>query len=178
MLKYNIANSQESENSPGTPYKPFIERKEQYKGSKVKERAEWQLNGLEGAQKEEKSRGLKSKNKARRKLRAPMPSTSTSSSSICEGRAETFEDGWIHSRSCLEWWHEDCSSWEGSGSFLCACALLHSTLRTLVRPGVKERAFCQLFSKHYCKDYVCFLSIVMSDISSQQMDVDETWHVL
>jgi hypothetical protein len=94
MLKYNIANSQESEISSGTPYKTFIESKEQEKASKIKERAERQLNGLEAAQKEEKSGGLKSRNTARRKLSAPMPFTSKFSSSICEGYTEIFEE-WL-----------------------------------------------------------------------------------
>jgi hypothetical protein len=57
-----------------------------------------------------------------------------------------------------------------------ACAILHSTLRTPVRPGVQECAFCKLLSEHYCNEYISSLSIFISDICSQQMI--KTWHIL
>jgi hypothetical protein len=47
-----------------------------------------------------------------------MPSTSTSSSSACAGCGQTFDDDCVQCGTCLEWWHEDCSGWEGGGSFL------------------------------------------------------------
>jgi hypothetical protein len=101
----------------GTPYKNFADNKE--KASKMKGKSERQQKRLEAAQKREKPGGLKSKNRVKRKLSLSMPSTSTSSSAACAGCAETFGDDWVQCGSYLEWWHEDCSSWEGGGSFLC-----------------------------------------------------------
>jgi hypothetical protein len=103
---------QESEILSGTPYETFTESKEKEKASKMEGKAEWQLKGLEAAQKKEKSGGLKLKSRAKRKLSPSMPPTSTSSSAACAGCGETFEDDWIQCESCLEWWHEDSSSWE------------------------------------------------------------------
>jgi hypothetical protein len=107
---------QESEIVSETPYNKLIESKERV--SKMKGKAQRQLEGLEEAQEKGKSGVLKLKNCARRKLSLPMPSTSTSSAACARCR-HTFEDDRVQCGCCVEWWHEDGSSWEGSGSFLC-----------------------------------------------------------
>lgn len=41
----------------------------------------------------------------------------------CPGCSETFletpNDDWIQCSYCEEWWHEDCSPYEGIGAFRC-----------------------------------------------------------
>lgn len=42
---------------------------------------------------------------------------------ICPGCEESFletpNDAWVQCNYCQEWWHEDCSLYEGVGAFKC-----------------------------------------------------------
>ncbi|GBM10423.1 hypothetical protein AVEN_263339-1 [Araneus ventricosus] len=51
----------------------------------------------------------------------PVPSTSSANNegTICPGCERTCDEDWILCGLCKEWWHEECSSYEGSGAFVC-----------------------------------------------------------
>ena len=53
-------------------------------------------------------------------IKIPNGDESTAQCPVC-GEVYTdppFED-WIMCKMCNEWWHEGCSSYEGSGDFIC-----------------------------------------------------------
>jgi hypothetical protein len=68
--KHRKRKPQEPEILSATPYKMFIESKEDEKGSKMKERAERQMKSLEGLREKRKTR--RSKNKTRQELSPHM----------------------------------------------------------------------------------------------------------
>lgn len=59
----------------------------------------------------------------------PKPSTSSAQaviyedeedeSTLCAGCGHSYSDDWVQCGLCKEWWHEDCSAYEGSGPFIC-----------------------------------------------------------
>ena len=53
----------------------------------------------------------------------PVPSTSSvnNEATICPGCEQSYDEDCIQCglRVCKEWWHEDCSSYESSGAFVC-----------------------------------------------------------
>lgn len=51
----------------------------------------------------------------------PVPSTSSANNevTICPDYEQSYDEDGIQCGLCKEWWHEDCSSYEGTGAFVC-----------------------------------------------------------
>lgn len=68
-------------------------------------------------QTEEKLKAQKGKRKI---LKCKQASATKIDNTICPGCNENFSySDWLMCRVCQTWWHEDCSNYLGSGSFLC-----------------------------------------------------------
>jgi hypothetical protein len=84
----------------------------------MKEMAERQLKALKAAQKNKNQDFWSQKwGKVR-----PEPSHAIYFhilTAACAGCGEVLEDDCVQFGSWLEWWHEDCSTGKGGGSFLC-----------------------------------------------------------
>jgi hypothetical protein len=98
------------------------------------------------------------KNRARWKLLLPMSSALTSSSTAC-GDVERYSR-MIRGSSAEAVWKGGTRIFPVGNEVVAtcvavadvnACALLHSTLGTLVRPGVQSVLFAIFFLKHYYK---------------------------
>ncbi|GBM73372.1 hypothetical protein AVEN_104138-1 [Araneus ventricosus] len=80
------------------------------------------LKKKKNGDKTKRGKSLKAKKKLFLKsLENPVPSTSSANNegTICPGCEQTYDEDWIQCSLCKEWWHEECSSYEGSGAFAC-----------------------------------------------------------
>lgn len=124
--------SQKSEIITSSPFKKLLEEKEKEKKELEKAKAERALKKAEKAS-EKIMKPTKKKSNARKELKFgnddPSPSTSSAQTSlpkeddddsiICPGCGNSYSENWIQCGICKEWWHEDCSAYEGSGPFVC-----------------------------------------------------------
>jgi hypothetical protein len=82
--------------------------------------------------------------------------TGTNAEAVCNGGMRTVPLRKEVAASCV------------TTAKLDTCAILHSFVNTLVRPGVQECAFCKRYSKHYYKEYK-LLSVFWSESCRKQM---------
>ncbi|GBL93881.1 hypothetical protein AVEN_153640-1 [Araneus ventricosus] len=101
-----------------SPFKNLLEIKEKVELEETKANRVFKKN----ADKTEKGKALKAKKKLiLNYIENPVPSTSSANNegTIGPGCEQTYDEDWIQNGLCKEWWHEKCSSYEGSGAFVC-----------------------------------------------------------
>lgn len=128
--------SQKSEVITSSPFKAMLEEKEKEKKEKEKLKAKKMAEReLKRKAKENDKNKKQTKKKAKTNAKVTLPydvtQPSTSSAQIpqispeddksvsCPGCGESYSENWIQCGICKEWWHEDCSAYEGSGPFVC-----------------------------------------------------------
>ncbi|GBN27201.1 hypothetical protein AVEN_46588-1 [Araneus ventricosus] len=99
-------------------FKNLLEKKEKVELEEAKSNQVFKKNG----DKTEEGKALKAKKKLiLNSIENLVPKTSSANNegTICPGCEHTYDADWIQSGLCKEWWHEKCSSYEGSGVFVC-----------------------------------------------------------
>lgn len=114
--------SQKSEIMTSSPVKNVlkekVERARELEEAKANRAAMKNKNGA----KTKKGQTLKAKKKLILNcIDNPVPSTSSANNeaTICPGCEQSYDEDWIQCGLCKEWWHEDCSRYEGTGAFVC-----------------------------------------------------------
>lgn len=123
--------SQKSEIMTSSPFKNLMEEKEKGKKELEKAKAERALKKKK-ISREKNMKLTKIKSNAKKELKFgndPSPSTRSAQttlpneddddSTICPGCGNSYFENWIECGICKEWWHEECSAYEGSGPFVC-----------------------------------------------------------
>ncbi|GBN42245.1 hypothetical protein AVEN_185543-1 [Araneus ventricosus] len=114
--------SQKSKIMTSSPFKNLLEEneKEEVELEEAKDNRGFKKN--KNGDKTEKGKALKAKKKLiLNSIENPVPSTSSANNegTIFPGCEHTYDEDWIQWGLCKEWWHEKCSSYEGSGAFVC-----------------------------------------------------------
>lgn len=123
--------SQKSEIITASPFKNNLEQKEREKKELQEAKVKRALERADKAN-EKNMKHSKKTSKTRRELQLgsdlTRPSTSSTQTAvpeeeddsiICPGCGTSFTENWVQCGLCKEWWHEDCSAYEGSGPFVC-----------------------------------------------------------
>ncbi|GBO44565.1 hypothetical protein AVEN_72999-1 [Araneus ventricosus] len=114
--------SQKSEIISSFPFKNLLKKNEKEKVELEEAKANRVFKKNKNGDKTKKGKALKGKKKLiLNSIENPVPSTSSSNNegTICSDCEHTYEEDWFQSVLCKEWWHEKCSSYEGSGAFVC-----------------------------------------------------------
>lgn len=106
---------QKSEVLTSSPFKDQLIAADQKKRQAEEDR----LKKLEAKKKKLEFTSVKNP-KSKRKIDQPGTSTDNIRCPACEEEfKEPPEENWIQCTKCREWWHEDCSNYEGGVNFIC-----------------------------------------------------------
>ncbi|GBM51758.1 hypothetical protein AVEN_175323-1 [Araneus ventricosus] len=103
-----------------SPFKNLLEKKEKVELEEAKANRDLKKN--KNGDKTKKGKALRAKKKLiLNSIENAVPSTSSANNegTIFPGCEQTYEEVWIQCVLCKEWWHEECSSYEGIGEFVC-----------------------------------------------------------
>lgn len=105
-----------------SPLKNLLEKKEKEKVELEEAKANRALKENKNGDKIKKGKTLKAKKKLLlNSIENPVPSTSSANNkeTICPACEQSYDEDWIQCGLCKEWWHKECSTYEGTGAFVC-----------------------------------------------------------
>ncbi|KAG8237396.1 hypothetical protein J437_LFUL013032 [Ladona fulva] len=114
--------SQKSEIMTSSPLKDLLEKKQREKEELDEAKANRNLKKNKNGDKIKKGKILKGKKKLiLNSNENPVPSTSSvnNEGTICPACGQSYDEDWIQCGLCKVWWHEECSTYEGNGAFVC-----------------------------------------------------------
>ncbi|GBM30634.1 hypothetical protein AVEN_18323-1 [Araneus ventricosus] len=109
--------SQKSEIMTSSPFKNVLEKNEKEKVELEEARANRAFQNNKNGDKTKKVKTLKAKKTLiLNSIENPVSSTSSANNeeTICPGCEQTYDEDWMQCGLCKEWYHEECSSYEGS----------------------------------------------------------------
>ncbi|KAG8230098.1 hypothetical protein J437_LFUL007642 [Ladona fulva] len=113
---------QKSEIMTSSPLKDLQQKKQRENVELEEAKANQGLKKNKNGDKTKKGKTLKGEKKITLNSNEnPVPSTSLANNegTICPACRQSYDEDWIQCGLCKVWWHEECSTYEGNGAFVC-----------------------------------------------------------